>query len=103
IKFFNQQGDELAATPEDLADLYNVDTANLDNRIPECGIMILCDVDNQLLGDSGAAALFGPQKGTSPDEVIKLDAFLNKFATIAQKQTGRDMAGIKHSGTAGGA
>lgn len=103
IKFFDKQGDELAAVPAALSALDKVDLANLDQRILNCEILILCDVDNHLLGDKGAAAMFGPQKGASADDVVKLDSFLSKLAAIAQKQTGKDMANIKHSGTAGGA
>lgn len=103
IKFFNEQGDELTATPAGLIDVGYIDTSNLDQRILKVEIIILCDVDNQLLGDEGAARMFGPQKGATADDVIKLDQFLSKLAAIALKQTGKDMATIKHSGTAGGA
>ncbi|GAA4094170.1 glycerate kinase [Mucilaginibacter panaciglaebae] len=103
IKFFNRQGDELAPAPAALGDLHYVDTSNLDQRILNVEIAILCDVDNQLLGPQGAATMFGPQKGASPDDVVKLNMFLNNLAAIALKQTGKDMAAIKHSGTAGGA
>jgi glycerate kinase len=103
IKFFNAQGDELAAKPAALVDLHHIDISNLDQRILNCEVLILCDVDNRLLGDEGAAAVFGPQKGASIDDVVKLDNFLGNLAGIAQKQTGKNMAAIKHSGTAGGA
>lgn len=103
IKFFNRQGDELAPTPAALAGLHYIDTTNFDHRVFKAEIMILCDVDNQLLGTEGAAAMFGPQKGASPDDVVKLNTFLSDMAAIALKQTGKDMAAIKHSGTAGGA
>ncbi|HWZ36371.1 MAG TPA: glycerate kinase [Mucilaginibacter sp.] len=103
IRFFNKQGDELTATPAGLVDLDHVDSSNLDQRILKAEVIILCDVDNQLLGDEGAAAMFGPQKGASPQDLIKLDNFLRKLSSIALKQTGKDMASVKHSGTAGGA
>jgi glycerate kinase len=103
IRFFDKRGDELVATPAGLVDLDHIDTSDIDQRILKADVMILCDVDNQLLGDAGAAAVFGPQKGASADDVVKLDSFLTRLSSIALKQMGKDMASIKHSGTAGGA
>ncbi|MDB5158507.1 MAG: glycerate kinase [Mucilaginibacter sp.] len=103
VKFFNEAGDLLNPVPAELIDLARIDRSDLDKRILSCEIVILCDVDNKLLGDEGAAAVFGPQKGATADDVIKLDAMLTKLAAIALQQTGKDMTTIKHSGTAGGA
>lgn len=103
IKFFNRQGIELAATPQALAALHYIDISYLDQRIAGTEIIILCDVDNKLFGPEGAAAMFGPQKGTSAEDIVKLDDFLHNLAAIALKLTGHDMAAIKHGGTAGGA
>lgn len=103
IKFFDKTGSLLKPVPAELLDIASIDTSGLDERILPCEIIILCDVDNKLLGDDGAAAVFGPQKGASAGDVVKLDAILTKFAAIALQQTGNDMTTIKHSGTAGGA
>jgi len=103
IKFFDKTGSLLKPVPAELLDIASIDTSGLDERILPCEIIILCDVDNKLLGDDGAAAVFGPQKGASAGDVVKLDAILTKFAAIALQQTGKDMTTIKHSGTAGGA
>lgn len=102
IRFLNKEGEELAI-PEELTDLDTIDHSLLDERILECEVVILCDVDNMLLGDQGSAAIFGPQKGASADEVKKLDAGLSRLSEIALRQTGKDMAAIKYGGTAGGA
>jgi glycerate kinase len=56
-----------------------------------------------LLGNRGAAAMFGPQKGASPEDVHVLDLALAKLSAIALQHTGKDMASIKYGGTAGGA
>src|SRR3546814_18096089 len=66
-------------------------------------VVVLCDVDNLLLGNEGAAAVFGPQKGASSEDVNKLDKALSKLSEVALKQTGKNMASVKHGGTAGGA
>ncbi|HEY4195663.1 MAG TPA: glycerate kinase [Mucilaginibacter sp.] len=103
IVFLDENSERLIAMPEYLVNMAKVDAAGLDQRILNCEIAILCDVDNQLLGPEGAAAIFGPQKGASPDDVQLLDGFLKNFAEISVKQTGIDMANVKHGGAAGGA
>lgn len=103
IRFLDKEGKELTSLPKDLIDLDFIDVSLLDKRIGDCEVIVLCDVDNMLLGDQGAAAIFGPQKGASPDDVKKLDQALSKFSEVTLKQTGKDMATVKHGGTAGGA
>ncbi|CAN5761343.1 glycerate 3-kinase [soil metagenome] len=103
IRFLDAAGTELTALPERLVDLATIDFSKLDERISSSEITVLCDVDNKLLGAQGAAAVFGPQKGASPDDVKKLDQALSKFADITFQQTGMDLSTIKYGGTAGGA
>ena len=55
-----------------------------------------------MLGETGAAKIFGPQKGASAEDVQKLEEALTKFRDIALHETGNDMAAIKHGGAAGG-
>jgi glycerate kinase len=101
--FLNEKFDRLRAIPGDLINMAHVDISALDKRIFDCELVILCDVDNVLLGPHGAAYVFGPQKGATPQAVNLLDNFLKNFAAISARQAGIDMTGIKHSGTAGGA
>jgi glycerate 2-kinase len=65
-------------------------------------IVVLCDVENTLLGPEGSAAVFGPQKGASPSQVKQLEERLTRLRDITLKETGKDMAAIKHGGAAGG-
>lgn len=102
-RFLNASGEELTGLPESLSQLETVDTTGIDQRIFQTEVMVLCDVDNLLLGPAGSAAIFGPQKGASQQGVQVLDGALAKFAEVACKQTGRDMTSIKYGGTAGGA
>src|SRR6202012_476322 len=101
--FLDADGGNLLTTPEGLVNLARIDNSNLDLRIADCEIVILCDVNNKLLGEQGAASVFGPQKGASPDDVKMLETFLKKFAEITLVQTGIDISEIKHGGAAGGA
>lgn len=103
IRFLNAQKQDLTALPGGLTELASIDVSKLDERILDCGVVVLCDVDNILLGDQGSAAIFGPQKGASVDDVKKLDAALGRLTEVALQQTGKDMSAIKYGGTAGGA
>jgi len=103
IRFLNEKGKVLDKMPEILADLYTIDFSNTDKRIQKCSFIVLCDVDNKLLGDEGAATVFGPQKGASAEEVIMLKNALEKFSEITGKLTGKDLSEIQYGGTAGGA
>jgi hypothetical protein len=60
------------------------------------------DVDNPLLGERGASAVFGPQKGATPDDVAALDAALARFADVAAKALGTDHRELAGAGAAGG-
>ena len=61
------------------------------------------DVDNPLLGPNGAAAVYGPQKGASPDDVVTLDAALAHWADVLDAATGRpDVRSRAGAGAAGG-
>jgi glycerate kinase len=102
IRFLNDQGERLL-NPESLVNLSIIDVSGLDKRIFNCEIVIICDVDNFLLGGEGAAAIFGPQKGATPEGVVKLEASLKRLSEVTLQQTGKDISGIKYGGTAGGA
>src|SRR6186713_56259 len=102
IKFFNADGNELDDLPASLPSLAEIDTTGLDIRISNTEIIILCDVENPLLGPNGSAVVFGPQKGASTKDVQLLEAGLTKFRDVVLNKTGKDMAVIKHGGAAGG-
>ncbi|MGN6214945.1 glycerate kinase [Parafilimonas sp.] len=102
IKFLDDKGKTIEVIPKDLPVVNLIDTNEFDKRILSCELVIVCDVENTLLGDNGAAKIFGPQKGASEDDIIKLEAALTAFNTITLQQTGIDMSSIKHGGAAGG-
>lgn len=103
VRFLDAAGETLQDMPESLTNLASVDITGLDPRILACEVIVLCDVDNMLLGEQGSAAVFGPQKGASPEAVKKLDAALARLSAVALRQTGIDMSAVKYGGTAGGA
>jgi glycerate kinase len=102
FRFLDKDKNELKDIPESLTQLYSINTSGVDLRVIQCEWIVLCDVENYLLGAKGAAAVFGPQKGASPSDVKKLEASLSGLRDIVLSQTGKDMAMIRHGGAAGG-
>jgi glycerate kinase len=103
LRFLNKQGESLAAIPSALQDLAKIDLSNLDKRLQNIETIVLCDVDNQLLGQEGAASVFGPQKGADDRSVEMLEEVLRRMAEAMLLQTGSNMAAVKYGGAAGGA
>lgn len=101
IRFLNEDK-TLEGLPESLVNLTTIDLSNFDKRILNCELIILCDVKNKLLGENGAAKIFGPQKGASNEDVNTLEKALTKLRDVALMQTGLDMAVIEHGGATGG-
>jgi glycerate 2-kinase len=102
IKLFDEHGEELSAQPVSLQFLSRIDMPASGGIPQHIEFVVLCDVENVLLGSSGAAAMFGPQKGASDEQVQYLDRALERFNEITLKTTGKDMASLKHGGAAGG-
>jgi glycerate kinase len=102
IRFLDAGNQPLTGIPGSLQHLSIIDLSGLDKRIRECECIILCDVTNPLLGEQGAAKIFGPQKGASEKMVQQLEASLTQFNTIVLQTLGIDMSVVKHGGAAGG-
>jgi glycerate kinase len=65
-------------------------------------LAVACDVTNPLLGQDGAAATYGPQKGASPSQVVELDAMLATYADRLERAAGRTERDVPGAGAAGG-
>ena len=102
IRFLDGPGRELR-TPVELTGLAAIDVSGLDPRLKDTSLTILCDVENPPLGPTGAAAVFGPQKGASTQEVIVLEAGLERFCAIVLAATGKDISRLPSGGAAGAA
>jgi glycerate kinase len=101
-RFLDARGVALDPTPLALAELERVDLSGLDPRMGKVDVAIACDVDNPLLGPNGAAAVYGPQKGATPDDVRFLDGVLRRLADAMNLATGRDLRELPGAGAAGG-
>jgi len=100
--FLDENGDEVRPTGEGLAEIARIDLANMDSRIKDSQIMVACDVNNPLLGEIGAASIYGPQKGADREIVEILDNNLEKFSSVVSKATGKKLKDIPGAGAAGG-
>lgn len=103
MKFLDRTGQTLARGGGALSELVQIDSTGFDLRIAESTFRIACDVGNPLIGEQGASAVFGPQKGASPETVRQLDRNLQNFADVVEQVTGVALHQKKGAGAAGGA
>ena len=101
-RLLDLEGRELDGSGGDLARLERIDVSALDPRLAECRIEVACDVDNPLTGARGASAVFGPQKGATPEMVQALDANLARLARIVERDLGVAVDAVPGAGAAGG-
>lgn len=99
MRLLDTHGDELGPGGAALALLDTVDSTGLHPGLAEAEIVVASDVDNPLLGEHGAAAVYGPQKGASAAQVERLDAALARWAEVLGAQ---DVATRAGAGAAGG-
>ncbi|MGG3885723.1 glycerate kinase [Brevibacillus panacihumi] len=100
--FYDQDDVLLPKGGASLEKLSYMDLSGLDKRLQESTFTIASDVNNPLCGANGASAVFGPQKGATPEMVQRLDMALSRFADVVEKQLGVDVRHLPGSGAAGG-
>src|SRR5205823_5890518 len=85
-----------------LAALDRIDVSAAFARLASVELVAACDVDNELLGEAGAAKTFGPQKGATREMVADLERNLSHLADVIERDLGRDIRHVRHGGAAGG-
>ena len=98
----DEHGKEIAYGGGALPQLARIDIEQLDPRIKQCRFEVACDVSNPLTGEKGASAIFGPQKGATPELVQQLDKALEHYATLIHRDLDIDVLHIDGGGAAGG-
>ncbi|MFS4093695.1 glycerate kinase [Streptomyces sp. AF1A] len=104
-RFLDADGEPVPPGGGGLADLARADLSGLDPRLSSVELVLASDVDNPLTGPKGAPAVYGPQKGASPDDVATLDAALAHFAEVLEAEAGpraAEYAAAPGAGAAGG-
>lgn len=101
-RFLDRGGREIGPGGSGLLQVDRLDMSGWDPRLREASFVVASDVDNPLLGPQGAAAVFGPQKGATAEQVALLDGGLARWAKAVREALGVDVAGIPGAGAAGG-
>lgn len=101
-KLADGEGNQIPFGGAGLEHLVEIDISRMDERLSEVEVIVACDVTNPLTGPKGAAKVFGPQKGATPEMVEKLDSYLNRYADIIKRDLGIDVKDIPGAGAAGG-
>lgn len=101
-KLLDVSGCEIGFGGGALANLHSINLEGFDVRLKNVGFEVACDVDNPLLGEEGASAVFGPQKGATAQMVRVLDQNLRHFASVIEKELGKSVSAIPGAGAAGG-
>ncbi|WP_367319907.1 glycerate kinase [Streptomyces sp. HUAS ZL42] len=102
-RFLDEDGEPVSPGGGGLTDLARADLSGLDPRLESVELVLASDVDNPLTGPKGAPAVYGPQKGASPDDVETLDAALAHYAKVLEEAVGSEAAECAASPGAGAA
>ncbi|CNI02731.1 putative glycerate kinase [Yersinia aldovae] len=102
VKLLDKQGIQIGFGGGKLMDLDAIDMSGLDPRIKQCQIDVACDVTNPLTGSEGASAVFGQQKGATPEMVTQLDQGLLHYAGVIKRCLDTDVDQVEGAGAAGG-
>jgi glycerate 2-kinase len=101
FQFLDHRGEEVSFGGRVLASIEQIDSENVHPLLRECTFHVACDVRNPLYGNEGAAYIYGPQKGATPEMVKQLDAGLRNFASIVSRELKVDI-NMEGAGAAGG-
>jgi len=102
VSFLDEEGNQIAFGGGELSKISKIDVSLLDPRIKDTVITIASDVKNPLCGPNGASAVYGPQKGATPEMVETLDRNLKHLAKTIHEQLNIDILNVPGSGAAGG-
>ncbi|ADL07418.1 glycerate kinase [Thermosediminibacter oceani] len=102
VKFLDAEGKNIGFGGGELSKIERIDISGLDPRVKGADIVVACDVKNVLCGPQGASAVYGPQKGATPEMVEILDENLRHLAEVIKVDLGKDIAEVPGSGAAGG-
>ena len=102
IRLLDAEGRDLSPGGSSLLSLAHIDMSGLNPAVRRVAFTVATDVDNPLTGPSGASAVYGPQKGASPEDVALLDRALGHLAAVIYRDLGVDVRTMPGAGAAGG-
>lgn len=101
VRFINRAGESFVPTGGTLYDIEKIDMSGLSPFADRAEIITMCDIDNPMYGELGAAYIFGPQKGADEEMVRRLDAGLFHLCEVIKRDIGLDLSAIPGGGAAG--
>ena len=101
-QFTNVLGEEIAEGARGLKELKDISAENVMPELAECEFRIACDVTNPLCGERGSSAVYGPQKGATPEMIEEMDQWLFEYAALACEKFPKANPAFPGSGAAGG-
>jgi glycerate kinase len=102
IRLLDSRGRDVGPGGAALLDLATIDVGTMDRAVRDTSFVVASDVDNPLVGPQGASAVYGPQKGASPEDVALLDQALGHLAAVIHRDLGLDIRDTPGAGAAGG-
>jgi len=102
VRFLDAVGEAIEPTPARLIDVRSIDMSGLDPRLASVAFEIACDVDNPLLGPTGATAIYGAQKGATGAVAERAERGLLAFADAIARVRESDLRELPGAGAAGG-
>ena len=102
FRFLDSNGMDLIGGGEILEKIADIDDSRALSELSECNFTVACDVTNPFYGEQGAAYIFAPQKGATPEMVEQLDRGLRNFARVIKEFSGVDIGEMEGAGAAGG-
>ena len=102
VRFYDRQGRSFVPTGGTLADIETIDLSGRHPGLRPGVLTVMCDIDNPLYGETGAAYIFAPQKGANDACVQRLDAGLRHLAAVLHAQLGAEVDTLPGGGAAGG-
>ena len=101
VKFFNVKGEEFVPTGGTMYEISGIDLSGKAEILKGIEIVTMCDIDNPMYGPTGAAHIFGPQKGADKEMVLFLDEGVKNVSEIIKKDLFMDVSEIPGAGAAG--
>lgn len=101
-KFLDKEGKCVSVFGKGLADIISISTEGREKELSECRFRVACDVTNPLCGELGCSAIYGPQKGATPETVRDMDSWLSHLAALTEKTLKTSFADLPGAGAAGG-
>jgi glycerate kinase len=102
VRLIDEHGRDLPPGGAALRRLATIDAGGMYREVRDLEVVVASDVDNPLTGPRGASAVYGPQKGATPEQVVLLDEALAHFAAVVHRDLGIDVRDVPGAGAAGG-